>query len=54
MFQSRKMRTGLGLIAVATASAFVLGACAGGGSGGDAGPQPAAQEGVGPGYLVDY
>jgi len=54
MFQSRKMRTGLGLIAVATASAFVLGACAGGGSGGDAGPQPAAQEGVGPGYVVDY
>jgi len=54
MFQTRKMRTGLGLIAVATASAFVLGACAGGGSGGDAGPQPAAQEGVGPGYLVDY
>ena len=54
MFQSRKMRTGLGLIAVATASAFVLGACAGGSSGGDAGPQPAAQEGVGPGYVVDY
>lgn len=54
MFQSRKMRTGLSLIAVATASAFVLGACAGGDSGGDAGPQPAAQEGVGPGYMVDY
>ena len=54
MFQSRKMRTGLSLIAVATASAFVLGACAGGDSGGDAGPQPAAQEGVGPGYEVDY
>jgi multiple sugar transport system substrate-binding protein len=56
MFQSRKLRTAMGVVAVATASAFVLGACAGGdsGSGGDAGPQPAAQEGVGPGYLVDY
>jgi multiple sugar transport system substrate-binding protein len=55
MFQSRKMRTGLGLIAVATASAFVLGACAGGGAGsGDAGPQPGVKEGVGPGYVVDY
>jgi multiple sugar transport system substrate-binding protein len=55
MFQSKKLRTGMGVVAVATASAFILGACAGeSGSGGDAGPQPAAQEGVGPGYVVDY
>jgi len=55
MFQSKKLRTAMGVVAVATASAFILGACAGGDSGsGGAGPQPAAQEGVGPGYLVDY
>jgi multiple sugar transport system substrate-binding protein len=54
MFQSRKMRAGLGLFAVATASAFVLGACAGGGGGGAAGPEAGVKEGVGPGYVVDY
>jgi multiple sugar transport system substrate-binding protein len=56
MYQSKFMSRGVGVAAITAATALVLGACAGGGStgGGDTGPAPAAQEGVGPGYVVDY
>lgn len=48
-------RKSIGAIALASASVMLLGACAGNGTTAtDAGPAPAEQEGVGPGYMVDY
>ena len=60
MFQSQFARRGAGVAAITAASALILGACAGGGdattsgSGEVTGEAPAEQEGVGPGYVVDY
>ena len=55
MYKSRNARRRAGLVAVAAASTLVLSACAAAEeSGGDAGPAPAVQEGVGAGYVVDY
>lgn len=47
-------RKSLGVLAVASASMLVLGACADGGSTTVEAPPAAVQEGVGPGYVVDY
>jgi multiple sugar transport system substrate-binding protein len=59
MFHSHFVRRGTGIAAITAASALILGACAGGGEAesGDGevtGAAPAEQEGVGPGYVVDY
>lgn len=55
MYKSRNARRRAGIVAVAAASTLVLSACAAAEeSGGDAGPAPAVQEGVGAGYVVDY
>jgi multiple sugar transport system substrate-binding protein len=56
MYQSKFMSRSAGVAAITAASALVLGACAGGETtgGGDTGPAPATQEGLGAGYTVDY
>ena len=58
MFQTHIIRRGAGVAAAAAASAFVLGACAGGAvttdDGEVTGDAPAEQEGLGAGYVVDY
>jgi len=55
MYQSKIKSRSIGFAALTAASALILSACAGGATtGGDSGPAPAAQEGVGPGFVVDY
>lgn len=52
--QQNLKRKSLGVLAVASASLLVLGACTAGGSTTAEGPAAAVKEGVGPGFIVDY
>ena len=52
MQTSYKRRSGV--VAISAVAALVLAGCTGDVATESTGPAPVAQEGVGPGYLVDY